>query len=596
MRDFLKHTFASFLGLVLFVTLGLGGLLFLVATIASVSNRSTAIKDDTILAFDLSLDITDSTPSQGLTSILSGSGSSNTISLRTVIEAIDRAAKDSQIAGLYLHGDMSGGSGFASLQEVRQALERFRATGKPILAYEMQGGERDYYLTSVANPLMLNPNGALTINGFRSETMFLAGAFQKYGVGVQILRVGRYKSAVEQYVRTNNSPEARQETQQLLNDLWREFLNTTAKSRKITPQQIQAIANKQGMLLADQALSARLIDKIAYPDEVAAALRSVTGEKQPKGAEEFRQISLPDYADATSGDRRWSGNHIAILYAEGDIVSGEGSPGQVGGDQLAEQLRRLRQKDDVKAIVLRVDSPGGSAAASDQVAREVKLTAQQKPVIISMGNYAASGGYLISTYGTQIFASPNTITGSIGVFGVLFNFQQIANRNGITWDVTETAPFADSETIARPKTPQELAIGQRMVNQIYDRFVGTVAESRSLPKNQVNEIAQGRVWSGIEAQKVGLVDHLGGLEDAIQAAARQADLGSDWQLEEYPKSRGLEEKIFNSLFSARLTQLAAPPDPLSIELQKLRSELETLKSMNDPLGAYMRLPFNSRID
>lgn len=591
MRHFLKQILASFLGLVLFATLGLGGLIFLAATIASTANRPTAIKDDTILAFDLSLNIADATPSRGLTSVLAGDSSGDTVPLRRVLEAIDRAAKDDRIAGLYLYGNVPPG-GFATLREVRQALERFRAAGKPIFAYETQGEERDYYLTSVASTLMLNPSGALTINGFRAENMFLTGALQKYGIGVQTLRAGRYKSFVEQYVRTSSSPEAKLETQKLLDDLWGEFLTTTAKSRKLKTGQIQNIANTQGMVLANQALSDRLVDKLAYPDEAEKALRSVTGEKEPKGDEAFRQISLSDYADAAAKDR-YSGNRIAVVYAEGDIVSGEGGSGQVGGDRLAEQIRELRQDNGVKAIVLRVDSPGGSASASDIVAREVKITAEQKPVIISMGNYAASGGYLISTYGTQIYASPNTITGSIGVFGVQFNLQKLANANGITWDVTKTAPFADSETITRPKTPQELAIGQRMVNQIYDRFVGTVAESRSIPKAQVNEIAQGRVWSGSEAQKIGLVDHLGGLKDAIQAAAQRANLGDDWQIEEYPKSRDFQQQLFK-LIGAQ--QTATPSDRLSIELQTLRSEIETLKSMNDPQGTYMRLPFSLRID
>jgi protease IV len=347
-----------------------------------------------------------------------------------------------------------------------------------------------------------------------------------------------------------------------------------------------------------------LVDQVAYEDELAAALRKLTGEEPEAGSESFRQISVPNYAEAIAADDQISDNKIAVVYAEGDIVDGDGGTGQIGGDRLAAEIRDLREDDDVKAIVLRINSPGGSATASDLVAREVQLTTEDKPVIVSMGNLAASGGYMIAAQGDQIFASPNTITGSIGVFGLLPNVQGLANNNGITWDVAKTGRYADSQTITRPKTPEELAIGQSVVDQIYDRFVGSVAESRGLDRARVDEIAQGRVWSGIEAQKIGLVDQLGGLEDALKAAAEQAKLGDDWQIEEYPKTRSLEERIFGSLLNSYLGQRflqaanhATPAtDPLSIEVQSLQRDLETLRAMNDPMGAYTRLPYNPRID
>jgi len=598
MRDFLKYTFASLVGLILFATLSVGGLLFLVVAIAnSAKNAAPSLKDQTILAFDLSLNISDTKPSQSLSSALSGGSSSESMPLRRVLNAIDRAAKDERIAGLYLYNNGSmGATGFASLQEIRQALQTFRATGKPIYAYGLDGNEREYYLTSVADKILLNPSGILEINGFSAETMFYAGALQKYGIGMQIVRVGRYKSFVEQYTRSNSSPEARQETQVLLNDLWNEFLTTAATSRNLKPQQLQAIANNQGFLQANQTVAAGLVDQVVYADQVATQLRSITGETEESDSDSFRQISLPDYAAAVVRDSRSSQNHIAVIYAEGSIVSSAGNAGEVGGDRLAKQLRDLRQDDRVKAIVLRVDSPGGSATASDLVAREVKLTDAVKPVIASMGNYAASGGYLISTHARQIFAAPSTVTGSIGVFGLLPNVQKIANTNGITWDVVKTGSYADLQTIARPKTPEELQLQQSIVDTIYDRFISTVADSRSLSKADVNEVAQGRVWSGLQAQKIGLIDHLGGLEDAIQAAVRQANLGDDWQITEYPQTRNLPEQILTTLFSTQAPQVAAPTDPLAIGLQHLKADLTDLKAMNDPVGTYMRLPIISRIN
>jgi protease-4 len=606
MRDFLKYTFASFIGLILFVTLGLGGLLFIVGAIATASrNAGPTVEEDSILVLDLSTEITDSSPVSDANTVIQGvltDGIPETVSLRSVLDALEEAATDDRIVGLYLTGNVNSagiGSGFATLREVREALQAFQESGKPIFAYSEAWGEQDYYLSSVADTVALSPSGLMELNGFRAETTFFAGALEKYGVGIQVLRVGRYKSAIEPFTRTESSPEEREQTQQLLSDLWNEFLTAASESQGIAPQQLQAIANTQGLLLADEAEAAGLVDQVSYFDEVVTELRELTGESE--GEEKvFRHIALPTYAQVLASDEEAGGDQVALVVAEGDIVSGEGGIGQVGGDRLARQLRELREEDEVKAIVLRVNSPGGSATASEQIAREVFLTQQEKPVIVSMGSFAASGGYMIATYGGQIFASPNTITGSIGVFGVLPNVQEIANENGITWDVVKTGQYADYDTIARPKTEAELAIGQEIVNRLYDRFLDKIEESRPIPRQQLAEIAQGRVWSGVAAERLGLVDELGGLDAAIQAAVEEADLGDNWRLEEYPKYPSFGEQFFGRLFSSRtsdrLPRAATPADPLSLELQKLRGDLETLKSLNDPLGAYMRLPFLPRVN
>jgi protease-4 len=613
MRDFFKYVLASFVGLILFSAVGLGGLIFLLVAFSTAAKNDTAtIKDKTILAFDLSLNITDQPPHTGpgviLGSALSGQDSTTPIALQSVLTAIEAAAKDDHIVGLYLHGNINpsaSGSGFATLREVRQALQAFRDAGKPIFAYETSWAERDYYLTSVANTTVLNPSGLMEINGFRAETTFFAGALQKYGVGMQVLRAGQYKSFVEPFIRTSRSPADRQQTQKLLSDLWGEFLRTAAASRHLTTQQLQAIADSNGILLAPEAKSAGLVDLVAYEDEVITKLQALTGKPksetnkpdEDEDIESFRHVSVPEYAAiAAKQSERTSSKRIAVVYAEGEIVDGDGSGGQIGGDTLARQIRDLRLDDDVKAIVLRVNSPGGSAAASDRVMREVKLTAKVKPIIVSMGSVAASGGYEISTYATQIFASPNTITGSIGVFSLLPNVQKLANQNGITWDVVKTGRYADIETISRPKTPQELALEQRIVNQIYGRFLDNVSESRSLPRPKVAEIAQGRVWSGIEAKRIGLVDELGGLDAAIQAAATKAKLGNDWELDEYPKARPFGAQFIQGIFSRQASESLAHLDPITLGLLNLQADLQTLKAMNDPLGVYARMPFTPRID
>ncbi|NER03298.1 MAG: signal peptide peptidase SppA, partial [Okeania sp. SIO3C4] len=275
---------------------------------------------------------------------------------------------------------------------------------------------------------------------------------------------------------------------------------------------------------------------------------------------------------------------------------GAGTPRQIGGDRLAKELRRLRLDDKVKAVVLRVNSPGGSASASEVIGREVKLTREQKPIIVSMGNVAASGGYWISMNADKIFAEPTTITGSIGVFGVLFNIQELGNENGITWDTVKIGQFADLNNNSRPKTEEELALIQNMVDSIYERFITDIATARNLPKEKVAEIAQGRVWSGVNAQELGLVDEITGIEGAIKFAAEKAELGDNWKVEEYPKSRSLEQRIFRSLSGVEAEILTSPIDPLTAEFQKLQQELVSLRAMNDPYGIYTRLPFNLRID
>ena len=606
MKDFLKYTFASLLGsllgLVLIGSIGLGGLVILIAMAASSSKDSgPQVKDKSVLVLDLSLNITDSKPSRStgaaIEEVLSDEGS-DTVTLRSVLDAIASAKKDPKIVGIYLEGNSnSGGSGFANLKEVRSALQSFRDTKKPIFAYEMDWNEREYYLGSVANTIAVNPFGSLEINGFSSQTTFFAGALEKYGVAVQVTRVGKYKSAVEPFLLKKMSTENRQQTQKLLGDIWGEYLTTIGPNRKLTVPQLQAIADNGGTLMADEALKSKLVDKVAYFDEIVTELKKLTGTNPEDKS--FKQISLKNYARIAEDKNSHRGDknkQVAILYAEGEIVDGEGGVNQVGGDRIAQELRQIRENDDVKAVVLRVNSPGGSVTASEVIGREVVLTAKKKPVIVSMGNLAASGGYWISMGSRKIFAESNTITGSIGVFGVLPNVEKLAANNGVTWDVVKTAKFADTNTISRAKNPQELANIQKVVDRIYDRFITKVADSRKLPKDKVQEIAQGRVWSGAAAKELGLVDEIGGLEDAVKEAAKQAKLGNDWQLEEYPKRRSLEERILEKLSGVHASKAAVKLDPLTAEVKKMQEELAVVKSMNDPQGVYVRLPFNWRID
>jgi protease-4 len=597
MRDFLKYTLATFVGLLLFIGVGVIGLVILLFALGSDSGPTVA--DKSVLVLDLSTNITDANPTPSPNQVLQGALSgdrSDSISLRTVLQSIEQATQDKRIVGLYLRGDMTGTTqGSAVLKEVRGALENFRKAGKPIYAYGMNWEEREYYLGSVANKVILNPFGNLEMNGLRSEMVFLSGALKKYGVGVQVTRVGKYKSAVEPFLLTKMSPESREDTQKLLNDVWDYYLTSVSKDRKLTPKDFQNIASDptlQGILTPDKALKLKLIDQVAYSDEVIKDLKGLTGSKEKDHT--FRQVSLTDYA-TTLDPARSSTNQIAVAYAEGEIVDGQGGDGQIGGDSFAQQIRDLRLDNNVKAVVLRVNSPGGSATASEVIQRELVLTRKVKPVVVSMGSVAASGGYWISAYADKIFAQPNTITGSIGVFGQLFNIQKLANNNGITWDTAKTSPYADSQTVSRPKTPQELAVAQTAVDRVYNIFLTKVAEGRKLSKPSVSEIAQGRVWSGTRAKQIGLVDELGGVEDAIQDAAKRAKLGDDWQVEDYPRAESFETWLLEK-FSSPAKDAKTKLDPLTAQVQIFQKELNALKSMNDPMGVYARLPYDLKID
>jgi protease IV len=603
MRRFLKQalasTIGSLLGLSLFSAISLTLVTITIGSIiqSATNDKIVKIPEKSILTIDLSRSIVDLNPGKTLQEMIAGE-SLRVTELKSVLNAINAAAKDRRIIAIYLDGSGSkqtSSTGFATLKEVRTALERFRATGKKIIAYNVDMDKRDYYLSSVANRIFVNPMGSVDINGFRSETMFFKNAFDKYGVGVEVVRVGKYKSFGETWSLDKFSPAARQETQQLLDNLWGDFKTSIGNSRQLTPDAIQKIADDRGMLTASQSIQNKLVDRTAYPDEILTELKKISGA-DAEDQTSFRKVSIDDYAEVANKKSTNSSRKIAVLYAQGNIVSGEGLPGQIGGDRLARQVRELRLDKDVKAVVLRVNSPGGSALASDIIQREVRLLHKQKPVIVSMGDVAASGGYWISTYSNKIFAESNTITGSIGVIGINFNYQKLANKNGITWDVVKTSKLADSSTIARPRTPQELAISQQMVNNIYDDFLNKVSESRKLPKQKVAEIAQGRVWSGSDAKKVGLVDDIGGLNDAIADAAQTAKLGKDWELEEYPAVQGWEEKLLKQFAGSKEVRSLQNQDPLTTELLKVKAQLSVIKSFNDPHGVYARLPLNFKLD
>ena len=601
----MKNFFTSMLGALVALIIFTGGALLLfigfIGAIAAMSGDKKPVTMDSgsYLVFNLDANITDAPPKVDF-AMFTNDNRPETLQLRTVTRSLRAAAKDDRVAGILMTGSLSAGgygNGYAALKEVRSALEEFKASGKPVKAYLTFADKKDYYLASVANDLVIDPYGMILLPGLASEPMFYAGAFEKFGIGIQVTRVGKYKSYVEPFTRKNMSPENREEVQKLLDDVWGSLVADIAASRGLTPAAVQATVDAEGLVRAEPAKAAKLVDRIAYRDEVIDELKAKTGRKGSK--ESFKQISLAAYSkiapdkveNAKGGVAPTRGKNIALLYAEGAIVDGEGEAGEIGGVKFARELRMLRQNDSIKAIVLRVNSPGGSATASENIQREIRLAKKVKPVIVSMGSYAASGGYWISTYGDRIFAEPTTITGSIGVFGIQFDVQKLANNLGFTFDSVKTGKFADTLTISRPKTDEELAVFQRMVDWIYGEFIGKVADSRHLKLDFVKEIAQGRVWSGAEAKKLGLVDEIGGLDAAIKYAADKAELGTNYRLVEYPRKKEFAEAITEMIERFNPQNARAQSTDIIAEITKrLEAELGVLKTFNDPQNVYARMP------
>jgi len=603
MKNFLSSLAGTVVGLLLF---SVGGVFLLIGGIAALvalggrDSSAPAFEKGSYLVLNLSTNFTDAPAELDLGPL---GGGPESVQLRTVTRALRAAAKDERITGVYLTGDLSPadfGSGYAALRELRTALEDFRAAGKPVQAYLTQATTRTYYVASVADNLALDPYGMILMPGLASQPMFFAGLFEKYGVNVQVTRVGKYKSAVETFTRRDMSPENREEVTQLLGDIWSVLLADIAKTRKLESAEIQGVVDREGMIRAQPALEAKLVDRVAYRDEIYEDLKSRTGRAGSK--EPFRQVALAQYAKQLkdggapeAGKKSSAKGRIAVVYAEGEIVDGEGNIGEIGGSELSRTLRKLRQDSNVKAVVLRVNSPGGSASASEVIQREVRLIREAKPLIVSMGSYAASGGYWISAPADRIFAESSTITGSIGVFGLQFDVQRLAADFGVSFDTVKTGRFADALTITRAKTPEEMAVLQRMVDWIYGEFVAKVSEGRKLTPEQVEAIAQGRVWSGREALARGLVDEIGGLDAALAHAAKRAGLGESPRVIEYPRQKEFIEAL-QEILERRLPGAARSiRGPLGDLAGRLESELRALRSFNDPAGVYARLPLSIAI-
>ena len=594
MKKFLQQVLASalgsFAGLFFFFIVTSGGFLLLLVALL-MSNNPLKIENQSALVFNLTSPISDYHNEVNLSSLVGDNKSS--LNLRQITSAINKAAKDDRISALYLDGSEGNTlAGYATLTEIRNALENFRNSGKKIIAYNVAAGEKDYFLTSIADEINLNPMGMMELNGLASSQLFFADAFEKYGVGVQIIRVGKYKSAIEPFILSNYSPESKLQTAALLDDIWNSFLEKTSKNRSITTNNFDNIANSQGILASQEAKDLKLIDKVSYQDEIIDQLKTITNSQSK---DNFRQVDIKTYLNANPTSQNYSNNKIAVLYLEGAIVDGEGQVGQVGSSRYVKEIRKIRQDKKIKGVVARINSPGGSAVASELILRELQLTAKEKPVVVSMGDVAASGGYWIATAGEKIFAHNSSITGSIGVFGVLFNIEDIAQANGINNGIVKTNELADLANNFKAKTPEELAIYQDNVERIYELFLQKVSQARNLPIAQVNEIAQGRVWSGKSAQEKGLVDEIGGLDQAIEYLNQKLALNNKYQISNYPTKRSFETELLMKLSNSKMADKLSEQQILAHLIWQSNTELELKQILQNPYQVYSILPYKINI-
>jgi protease-4 len=622
MLAFFRTVFATFFAMVLFAIFGVVLVIGVVAGLArsTVNKQESKIPSGSYLVIDMGTNITDA-PSESAESQLAGQflqGGSDSVSLRRMLQAIHEAANDPRIGGIYLHGTFAPanyGSGYAALKEVREALLTFRQTHKPVVAYLVAPSTRDYYIASAADRIYLNPFGEIEMAGLNVERTYFAGALQKYGVGVQVIREGKYKSFAESYTNDKMSPEDREQTEKLIGDVWAQVLAGIEQTRKIPAARVQSLIDATGVIQPDAAKENGLVTGVAYLPEVIDQLRKDAGDDPDDSKRTFRQVDLDSYLRQKVGKVQPANEsafsktlyspapRIALIYVDGEIEDGDDDSfqGDIAADAFARECRQLRQDPRVKAIVVRVNSPGGSVTGSEVIQREfLQARADGKPLIVSMGSVAASGGYWVTTAADRIFAEPNTITGSIGVVGLLPNIQQLANDHGVTFDDAKTGQHADLMSWNRPRTPEELSILQGLVDVDYQKFIHRVATARKLTPERVQEIAQGRVWSGADALKIGLVDEIGGLESALAYARSKAGLGHDAKIVEFPAPRDIGD-VISGLFNHQEEPVASllpqlRNGPLSREAASLRRIADSLKCLNDPRGIYARLPFDLTLD
>jgi len=568
-------TFATLLGLLLFSVLSLFISLSVIGAIAASTDKTTSIESNSVFKLTLKGSLVERSEENSFASIMSSIDDSQAVmGLDDILLAINKAAKNENVKGLYLDiADFSGAP--ASMKEIRDALKAFKKTGKFIAAYADNYTNGTYYLASVSDQVAMNPQGMLGLTGLTMNTVFFKDALDKLGIEMQVFKVGTFKSAVEPYINTKMSDANRLQMTQMSSSIWTDMLSDMGTSRKLDMSVLNRFAD-EGLFFAEseKAYELGLVDTLVYKNSVDTLLKVLAGN-------DYKSVDFKAMKNA-SVDEDYSSNKIAIVYAVGAIDGGNDE--DMDSEKIAETLLDMAKDDAIKAVVLRVNSPGGSAYGSEQIWHAASLVKAKKPLIVSMGDYAASGGYYISCVADTIVAQPTTITGSIGIFGLLPNFKGLTEKIGVAFDGVKTNQFADFGMVMRPVTVSERTLFQNYVNRGYELFVKRCADGRGMSTDEIKAIAEGRVWTGVDAQKNGLVDVLGGLGTAVKIAVEKAGL-QDYNLKEYPAKKNFVEELVKDFSS-------------SVETRVLRNQLGDsyryvtyLKEIQSRQGVQAIMPF-----
>ncbi len=545
MKQFLLTFLAVVAAFVAVYILGFVCIVGLLAMLGS-GSESPKVKPNTVLFFDISKNVVERSDSDPMSSMMRKfNGDEESIGLDEIVDKIASAADDDNIVGIALEGGDIGASP-AALEQIRTSLLDFKESGKFIYSYANDYSQRGYYLATVADKIMLTPEGMAEISGVTFQTMFYAELLKKLGIEAQVIRHGKFKSAVEPAILNEMSEASRLQMQTLANTIWGRMTADIAEARGIGTDQINLTADSLFSVDSRRMVAEGYIDSLIYRDQYLSFIKQTVGIDE---ADDIESVSLALYTcPGSDDDIAYSDNSIALIYADGQIYDGHSDDtDDIYGDDLARTIREARRDTTVKAIVLRVNSPGGSALASDVIWREVKLAREAKPVVVSMGTYAASGGYYISCAADTIVAEATTLTGSIGVFGLFYTAKGLTEKIGINIDGVKTNACADFGRINRPLTAYERALLQKHVESTYATFISRCAEGRKMTTAQIDSIGQGRVWAGADALRLGLVDRIGHLDDAIDIAARMADLGDDYDIEILPEAEDSFSKLMRQL-------------------------------------------------
>jgi protease-4 len=578
MLKFIKYVFATIVGIFLFFLIGF---FILAGMVASATKEKTpTVESNSVLKLDINYHV----PEQSVNNPFAAFDFGNmkpkkSLGLYDICEAIKKAAKDDKIKGIYIPLGVNT-SGLATIEVIRNAIKDFKKSGKFVYAYGEIANQKSYYLATVADKIYLNPSGGMEIMGFGREIMYYKDALEKLGIEVQDFHCGAFKSAIEPYLRDHMSEPNREQLTSIYGDVYSHFLTNIGADRKIDTAQLSDIINNLKATLPSEAKALKMVDETYYYDQVEAAIKEKIGIAQK---DDLHMVDISKYSGTVEKNEE-SSNKIAVLVADGEIVDGESKEGEVGGESFAKEVAKLRKDNKVKAIVLRINSPGGSALASDVMWRELILAKKEKPLIISMGDLAASGGYYIACMGDRIFAQPNTITGSIGVFGLIPNAKKLLNdKLGITTDQVSVTKHGALTIGTNPLDEEEKAMIQRSIDRTYREFKQHVADGRKQDTAYIESIAQGHVYTGNQGLKNHLVDEIGGLDDAIAYAAKQANL-KDYKIKLYPQEKSFAEQIAEGLSEAKQDMVREEVGTEQYNMYK------TMKALSSYSGVQMRMP------